>query len=46
MAGMNIGLLIGELQWFSFSNNIINQSNNNLSFYVGQVRNIIYMIIN
>ncbi len=35
MAGMNIGLLIGELQWFSFSNNIINQSNNNLSFYVG-----------
>ena len=35
MAGMNIGLLIGELQWFSLSNNIINQSNNNLSFYVG-----------
>ena len=35
MAGMNIVLLIGELQWFSLSNNIINQSNNNLSFYVG-----------
>ncbi|GIS05941.1 MAG: hypothetical protein CM15mP109_06970 [Candidatus Dadabacteria bacterium] len=35
MAGLNVGLLIGELKWFSFSNNIINQSNNNLSFYLG-----------
>ena len=35
MAGMNIGLLIGELQWFSLLDNLINQSNNNLSFYVG-----------
>ena len=35
MAGLNVGLLIGELKWFSLSNNIINQSNNNLSFYLG-----------
>ena len=35
MAGLNIGLLIGELKWFSLSNNIINQSKNNFSFYVG-----------
>ena len=35
MAGLNIGILIGELKWFSLSNNIINQSNNNLSFYLG-----------
>ena len=34
MAGLNVGLLIGELKWFSLSNNIINQSNN-LSFYFG-----------
>ena len=34
MAGLNVGLLIGELKWFSLSNNIINQSNN-LSFYLG-----------
>ena len=34
MTGMNIGVLIGELKWFSLSNNIINQSNN-LSFYLG-----------
>jgi len=35
MAGINIGILIGDLKWFSLSNNIINQSNNNLSFYIG-----------
>ena len=35
MAGINIGLLIGELRWFSLSDNIINESINNLSFYIG-----------
>ena len=35
MAGVNIGLLIGELSWFSLSDNIINKSDNNLSFYIG-----------
>ena len=35
MAGVNIGLLIGELSWFSLSDNIINESDNNLSFYIG-----------
>ena len=35
MGGVNIGLLIGELSWFSLSDNIINESDNNLSFYIG-----------
>ena len=35
MAGINIGLLIGELSWFSISDNIINESYDNLSFYIG-----------
>ena len=35
MAGVNIGLLIGELSWFSLSDNIIYKSDNNLSFYIG-----------
>jgi hypothetical protein len=35
MVGFNIGLLIGELSWFSLSDNIINESANNLSFYIG-----------
>ncbi len=35
MAGINIGLLFGELKWFSLLDNMINQSNNNLSFYIG-----------
>jgi len=35
MAGVNIGLLIGELSWFSISDNIINESYDNLSFYIG-----------
>ena len=35
MVGVNIGLLIGELSWFSLSDNIINESDNNLSFYIG-----------
>ena len=38
MAGLNIGLLIGELSWFSMSDNIINGSNNNLSFYIGTIQ--------
>ena len=35
MTGMNIGVLIGELKWFSLTNNIIDQSNNKLLFYLG-----------
>ena len=35
MGGVNIGLLIGELSWFSLSDNIIKESDNNLSFYIG-----------
>ena len=35
MGGINIGLLFGELKWFSTLDNIINHSNNNLSFYIG-----------
>ena len=35
MTGINVGILIGDLSWTSFSDNIINNSNNKLSFYLG-----------
>ena len=35
MTGINVGILIGDLSWTSFSDNIINNSNNKLSFYIG-----------
>jgi hypothetical protein len=35
MTGINFGLLVGELNWVGFNNNIINNSNNKLSFYLG-----------
>mgnify|MGYP001258967035 FL=1 len=35
MAGINVGLLIGDLSWHSFSDNIIYKSQNNFSFYIG-----------
>ncbi|MDG2476006.1 MAG: DUF2219 family protein, partial [Flavobacteriaceae bacterium] len=34
-AGINFGFLIGDLTWFSFSDNILNSSNNKFSFYIG-----------
>ena len=34
-AGINFGFLIGDLTWFSFSDNIVNSSNNKFSFYIG-----------
>ena len=35
MTGINFGILIGELSWFSFSNNLITNSKNKLSLYIG-----------
>ena len=35
MAGINFGLLIGDTSWYSFSDNIVSQSKNNFSFYIG-----------
>jgi hypothetical protein len=35
MTGINFGLLIGELSWTGFSDNLINNSKNKLSFYLG-----------
>ena len=35
MTGINFGLLVGELNWVGFNNNIINNFNNKLSFYLG-----------
>jgi len=35
MTGVNIGLLIGNINWASFSDNLINNSKNKLSFYLG-----------
>ena len=35
MAGINVGLLIGDISWYSFSDNIVSQSKNNFSFYIG-----------
>ena len=35
MAGINVGLLIGDLSWHSFSDNIIYKSQNNFSFFIG-----------
>ncbi len=35
MTGINFGLLVGELNWIGFNNNIIKNSNNKLSFYLG-----------
>ena len=35
MTGINAGLLIGDLSWFSFSDNIIRKSNNAFSIYLG-----------
>ena len=34
-AGIKLGFLIGDLTWFSFSDNIINSQNNKFSFYLG-----------
>ena len=38
MTGINFGLLIGDLTWFNFSDNIINMNNNKVSFYIGSVQ--------
>jgi len=35
MTGINFGLLIGDLTWVSFSDNIITNSKNKFSFYLG-----------
>ena len=35
MTGINFGLLIGDLSWTGFSDNLINNSKNKLSFYLG-----------
>ena len=35
MTGVNVGILIGDLSWTGFSDNIINNSKNKLSFYLG-----------
>jgi len=35
MTGVNFGLLIGDLSWYGFSDNLINNSKNKLSFYIG-----------
>ena len=35
MTGINFGLLIGDLSWTGFSDNLINNSKNKLSFYIG-----------
>ena len=35
MTGVNFGLLIGDTSWAGFSDNIINNSKNKLSFYLG-----------
>ena len=35
MAGVNFGLLIGDLSWTGFSDNLINNSKNKISFYLG-----------
>ena len=35
MTGINFGLLIGDLSWVSFSDNIITNSKNKFSFYLG-----------
>jgi len=35
MTGLNFGLLIGDINWTGFSDNLINNSKNKLSFYLG-----------
>jgi hypothetical protein len=35
MTGVNFGLLIGNLSWTGFTDNLINNSKNKLSFYIG-----------
>jgi len=35
MTGINFGLLIGDLSWTGFSDNLMNNSKNKLSFYLG-----------
>ena len=35
ITGINFGLLIGDLSWTGFSDNLINNSTNKLSFYLG-----------
>ncbi|MFL2614801.1 MAG: lipid A-modifier LpxR family protein [Candidatus Marisimplicoccus sp.] len=35
MTGVNFGLLIGDINWTGFSDNLINNSKNKLSFYLG-----------
>ncbi len=35
MAGINFGLLIGELSWSNLLDNVIYQTNDKLSFYIG-----------
>ena len=35
MTGVNFGILIGEINWTGFSDNLINNSKNKLSFYLG-----------
>ena len=35
ITGVNFGLLIGDINWTGFSDNLINNSKNKLSFYLG-----------
>ncbi len=35
MTGVNFGILIGDINWTGFSDNLINNSKNKLSFYLG-----------
>ena len=35
MTGINFGILIGDINWTGFSDNLINNSKNKLSFYLG-----------
>ena len=35
MTGLNFGLLIGDINWTGFTDNLINNSKNKLSFYLG-----------
>ena len=35
MTGVNFGLLIGDINWTGFSDNLINNTKNKLSFYLG-----------
>ena len=35
MTGLNFGLIIGDLSWTGFTDNLLNNSKNKLSFYLG-----------